>query len=65
MTISCGNGMDNVTPQNVIITAKCYKMNANCTMQYESVQNVHILLSQNVITLTQKVYNKIFSRKCY
>ena len=29
MTISCGNGKEsNVTPQNVIITAKC-------TMQYE------------------------------
>ena len=39
MTISCGNGYkDNVTPQNVIITAKC-NINAKCTMQYELLHN--------------------------
>lgn len=32
MTISCGNGKDNVTPQNVIISAKS-NINAKCTTQ--------------------------------
>ena len=34
MTISCGNGKGNVTPQNVIISPKC-NINTKCTMQYE------------------------------
>lgn len=32
-------------------------------MKYELQQNVHVVLKQNVITLMQKVYDKIFNGK--